>query len=65
MGNPVCLVLAPWFDNSDTKPIQYSAPGNMIHIGNKVQWFDARELLFNGYFKYREKVMPQKSKDKV
>eukprot|EP00957_Ditylum_brightwellii_P106616 8134208-Ditylum_brightwellii.AAC.1 len=54
MGNPVRLVLAPWFDNFNTKPTQYSALSNMTHIANKLQWVDVRELIFNGYFRYRE-----------
>eukprot|EP00957_Ditylum_brightwellii_P189311 14409309-Ditylum_brightwellii.AAC.1 len=54
-GNPVRLVLAPWFDQLDTKPIPYSAPGNMATKANQLQWADTRELLYGGYFNFRDR----------
>eukprot|EP00957_Ditylum_brightwellii_P148501 11306956-Ditylum_brightwellii.AAC.1 len=49
------LVLALWYDESDTNPIAYTAPNEMQKVAAKLNWYNARELLNGAFFNHMKK----------
>eukprot|EP00957_Ditylum_brightwellii_P038021 2875641-Ditylum_brightwellii.AAC.1 len=49
------LVWAPWYDESDTNPIAYTAPNEMQKLVAKLNWYNAQELLNEAFFNCMKK----------